>query len=121
MSSISMPPRSSSPDFKQQYSPASYVPSHGRVLSGKEEFINMTKQISKIFDMKMQPPLDMIHGVDKVVFHLMCDGKSKSGSGKEFHGEYMLTFHFDGEKIVRINEFVDTKYNSEWFGALRKD
>ncbi|KAJ7457247.1 hypothetical protein B0H11DRAFT_1925187 [Mycena galericulata] len=43
-----------SPDFKQQYFQAFYVPSHGRVQSGKEEFINQTKQISKIFIMKLR-------------------------------------------------------------------
>jgi hypothetical protein len=32
-----------------------------------------------------------------------------------------VTFHFDGEKIIKLNEFVDSKYSSAYFGALRAE
>jgi hypothetical protein len=30
----------------------------------------------------------------------------------------MITFHFDGEKIIKMNEFLDSKDTSEFFAAL---
>ena len=46
----------------------------------------------------------------------MSDGMSKSG--KKYNNEYMLTFHFAGEKIVYMKEFVDSKYSGSYFADL---
>ncbi|KAJ7457234.1 hypothetical protein B0H11DRAFT_2243497 [Mycena galericulata] len=91
-----------SPNLKHQYFPASISPSDGKDEGGKEYFIaRLQRSFEKTFDtMTLQPPLDVIHGIDAVVFHIKCEGVSKSG--KEYLNEFMFTFHFDGEKIIRL-------------------
>jgi len=44
-----------------------------------------------------------------------------SKSGKKYNNEYMFTFHFDGDKIIKLNEFMDSKYSSAFFTALRAE
>ena len=41
-------------------------------------------------------------------FQLVTDGKT--ASGKPYNNEYMFTFRFEGEKIVSVKEFMDSKY-----------
>ncbi|KAF7351955.1 hypothetical protein MVEN_01157600 [Mycena venus] len=110
-----------SPDFRHQYFPASISPPDGKEDRGKEEFIGVLKYNFEIVFEKVMllPPTDVIHGSDAVVFHLKSDGMSKSG--KKFNNEYMFTFHFEGEKIIKLNEFVDSKYSSAYFAALRAE
>ncbi|KAJ7708323.1 hypothetical protein B0H17DRAFT_1032204 [Mycena rosella] len=107
-----------SPEFKHQYLPASIIPPDGKEMRGKKDFIEILKSnLVGLFDkVTYGPPLDVIHGTDKVVFHLKSDGKSKSG--KDYNNEFMITFHFDGEQIIKLNEFVDSKYSSAFFRAL---
>ncbi|KAJ6555205.1 hypothetical protein DFH09DRAFT_1165778 [Mycena vulgaris] len=107
-----------SPEFKHQYFPGSIIPPDGKETRGSEEFIGVLKyNLENLLDkVTYQPPLDIIHGSDAVVFHLRSDGMSKSG--KKYDNEYMITFHFDGEKIIKLNEFVDSKYSSAFFTAL---
>lgn len=47
------------------------------------------------------------------VLQVKSDGISKSG--KKYNNEYMLTFHFAGEKIVSMKEFTDSKYSDSYF------
>ncbi|KAJ7474757.1 hypothetical protein FB451DRAFT_1246538 [Mycena latifolia] len=110
-----------SPEFKHQYFPASIIPPDGKEMRGKEDWIGVLKyNLLVVFDkVTYQPPLDVIHGADKVVFHFKADGMSKSG--KKYNNEYMVTFHFEGEKIIKLNEFVDSKYSSLFFTALRNE
>ncbi|KAJ6555218.1 hypothetical protein DFH09DRAFT_1493442 [Mycena vulgaris] len=117
-----------SPNFRHQYFPASIVPPDGKETRGKEEFIGVLKyNFLTVFEKvtgltirrQFQLPLDVIHGSDAVVFHLKSDGMSKSG--KKYNNEYMITFHFDGDKIIKANEFVDSKYSSAFFTALRAE
>ncbi|KAJ7133980.1 hypothetical protein C8R43DRAFT_1022124 [Mycena crocata] len=92
-----------SPEFKHQ---------------GKEEYVELMKSsIFKTFErLTFTAPLDVVHGSNKVAVHIRSDGTTKSG--KQYNNEYMFTFHFEGEKITRINEFVDSKYTAEFFTAL---
>ncbi|KAF8205878.1 hypothetical protein K438DRAFT_1817526 [Mycena galopus ATCC 62051] len=108
-----------SPDFRHQYFPATVAPLDGKDDRGKEDFIGVVKYNLETFFEKVTflPPLDVIHDSDAVVFHLKSDGISNSG--EKYNNEYMLTFKFYGEKIVKINEFVDSKYSSTYFAALR--
>lgn len=53
----------------------------------------------------------------ELIFQLKSDGISKSG--KKYNNEYMITFHFDGEKIVSMREFVDSEYSSAYFANLK--
>ncbi|KAF7351945.1 hypothetical protein MVEN_01156500 [Mycena venus] len=110
-----------SPDFRHQYLPASIIPLDGKEDRGKEEFIGILKHYFEIVFEKVTflPPTDVIHGSNAVVFHLKADGMSKSG--KKYNSEYMFTFHFDGEKIVKLNEFVDSKYSSAYFTTPRAE
>ncbi|KAJ7457246.1 hypothetical protein B0H11DRAFT_2286989 [Mycena galericulata] len=112
-----------SPDMKHQYFPASMsaLTSDGKDERGKQDVIaRLKRSYERTFDtMTFQPPLDVIHGVDAVVFHIKCEGVSKSG--KDYLNEFMFTFHFDGEKIIRLNEFADSKYSFEFFTALRAE
>ncbi|KAJ7457220.1 hypothetical protein B0H11DRAFT_2063407 [Mycena galericulata] len=110
-----------SPDFKHVYLPATIVPPDGKDDRGKEDLIGVLKyNLLNVFDgVTYLPPLDVIHGSDAVVFHLKSDGISKSG--KKYTNEYMITFHFKGEKIVKLNEFVDSKYSSAYFASLREE
>ncbi|KAJ7457248.1 hypothetical protein B0H11DRAFT_2286990 [Mycena galericulata] len=106
-----------SPDFKHQYFPATISRSEGMADRGKEEFIERLKHTVTVFDtMTFQPPMDVVHGVDAVVFHHKADGVTKSGL--KYNIEYMVTFHFAGEKIVKMNQFVDSKYYSEFLADL---
>ncbi|KAJ7035181.1 hypothetical protein C8F04DRAFT_1099341 [Mycena alexandri] len=108
-------------NFKHQYFPSTIVPPDGKETRGKEEFMGVLQQnFIHVFEkVTFGEPLDVIHGVNKVVFHLKSDGMSKSG--KKYNNEYMVTFHFDGEKMIRLNEFVDSKYSSAFFTALRAE
>ncbi|KAJ7143776.1 hypothetical protein C8R44DRAFT_864811 [Mycena epipterygia] len=110
-----------STDFKHQYLPASIISPDGKETRGKEEFLGILKyNLTTVFDkVTYPPPLDVIHGTDAVVFHLKSDGMTKSG--KNYNNEYMITFHFDGDKMIKLNEFVDSKYSSAFFTALRAE
>ncbi|KAJ6551837.1 hypothetical protein B0H19DRAFT_1264465 [Mycena capillaripes] len=110
-----------SPDFKHQYFPSTINPPDGKETRGKEEFIEVLRfNLLTVFDkVTYLTPLDVIHGSDAVVFHLKSDGISKSG--KKYNNEYMVTFHFVGDKIIKLNEFVDSKYSSAYFASLRED
>ncbi|KAJ7244385.1 hypothetical protein B0H12DRAFT_1129263 [Mycena haematopus] len=110
-----------SPDFKHQYLPATIVPPDGKDDRGRDEFVGVLKyNLENVFGkVTYLPPLDVIHGENAVVFHLKSDGISKSG--KKYNNEYMVTFHFEGEKIIRLKEFVDSKYSSAYFAALRAE
>ncbi|KAJ7080651.1 hypothetical protein B0H15DRAFT_483955 [Mycena belliarum] len=110
-----------SPECMHQYFPASINPPDGKEMRGKQDFIDVLKHnFEGIFEkVTFQPPLDVIHGFNKVVFHLRSDGISKSG--KKYNNEYMITFHFDGEKIIKVNEFMDSKYSSAFFTALTNE
>ncbi|KAJ7111128.1 hypothetical protein C8R43DRAFT_1139145 [Mycena crocata] len=111
-----------SPEFKHQYFPASIIPPDGKETRGKDEFLAVLKyNFLTVFEKVtfLAPPLDVIHGTDAVVFHLTSDGISKSG--KQYNNEYMITFHFNGEKIIKLKEFVDSKYSSAFFTALRAE
>ncbi|KAJ7056559.1 hypothetical protein C8F01DRAFT_1154116 [Mycena amicta] len=103
------------PTFTQQYFPATLTPPEGKDTRGKEEFIALMKHswIHVFEKMTLGEPLDVIHGFNKVTFHLKSDGLSKAG--KRYNNEYMFTFHFEGEKIVKLNEFVDSKYSAQFF------
>ncbi|KAJ7653094.1 hypothetical protein DFH06DRAFT_1330497 [Mycena polygramma] len=108
-------------DFKHQYMPSTINPPDGKEDRGPDELVAtlrfyMENMFNKI---TYGPPLDVIHGADKVVFHLKSAGSSKSG--KPYNNEYMITFHFVGEKIVRLNEFVDSKYSAAFFAGLRDE
>ncbi|KAJ7098197.1 hypothetical protein C8R43DRAFT_1048819 [Mycena crocata] len=108
-----------SPEFKHQYFPPSFQ--HGgenKNVRGKEEYVELMKSsIFKTFErLTFTAPLDVVHGSNKVAVHIRSDGTTKSG--KQYNNEYMFTFHFEGEKITRINEFVDSKYTAEFFTAL---
>ncbi|KAJ6551838.1 hypothetical protein B0H19DRAFT_1159125 [Mycena capillaripes] len=110
-----------SPDFKHQAFPSNLSPPDGKETRGKEEFIEFMKFILLTVFEKVTylTPLDVIHGSDAVVFHLKTDGISKSG--KKYNNEYMFTFHFFGDKIIKLNEFVDSKYTSAYFAALSEE
>ncbi|KAJ7635338.1 hypothetical protein FB45DRAFT_1026222 [Roridomyces roridus] len=62
------------------------------------------------------PPLDIVQGPDVVTLHLKGNGTMQK-TGKPYNNEYMLTFRFEGEKIVSVREFVDSKYTAENFPA----
>lgn len=82
------------PEFKHQYFPASMIPPGGKDTRGKEEFVDLLKYnwltvfakgptvsistMSHTFiyeSVQFQTPLDVIHGVDAVVFHVgVCRG-----------------------------------------------
>ncbi|KAJ7354387.1 hypothetical protein DFH08DRAFT_955781 [Mycena albidolilacea] len=106
-----------SPEFTHQILPSS-IPSHdGKETRGKEEFVGLVSTFSTNFEkLTLLPPIDVIHGKDAVVIHFKSDGVTKSGV--KFNNEYIATFHFDGEKIVRLKEFVDSKHTTEFLGAI---
>ncbi|KAF8218001.1 hypothetical protein K438DRAFT_1925265 [Mycena galopus ATCC 62051] len=109
------------PDFRHQYFPATIVPPDGKDDRTGDEFIGYLKyNFETVFDkVTYLPPLDVVQGSDAVVFHLKSDGISRSG--RKYNNEYMVTFKFHGEKIVKLNEFVDSKYSSAFFGAIRAE
>ncbi|KAJ6536814.1 hypothetical protein B0H19DRAFT_378090 [Mycena capillaripes] len=106
------------PDFAHEYFPASLPMPAGKAKRGKEETLELFKHAwLTVFDyITFLPPMDVIQGSDAVVFHVKSDGMSKSG--KKYTNEYMLTFHFDGEKIVYMKEFTDSKYSASYFAEL---
>ncbi|KAJ7723679.1 hypothetical protein B0H16DRAFT_1598241 [Mycena metata] len=104
------------PEFKHQCFPATVVVPDGRQTRSKEEYIEGILQggLTNYFKtFRFSEPMDVIHGSNKVAFHVKSVGVFKSGDSYE--NEYMLTFHFDGEKVVRLNEFVDSKYTAGFF------
>ncbi|KAJ7171138.1 hypothetical protein C8R46DRAFT_1087790 [Mycena filopes] len=109
------------PSFQHQYFPGTIVPPDGKETRGKEEFLGVLQHhLIHVFDkVTYGPPLDVVHGSNKVAFHLKSDGTSKSG--KKYNNEYMVTFHFEGEKMIKLNEFVDSKYSSAFFASLRAE
>ncbi|KAJ6629393.1 hypothetical protein B0H10DRAFT_1986960 [Mycena sp. CBHHK59/15] len=109
------------PHFTHQYFPGTINPPDGKERRGKEEFLGVLKyNLLSVFDkVTYAPPLDVIHGADAVVFHLKSDGMSKSG--KKFNNEYMITFHFEGEKMTSLREFVDSKYSALYFASLKEE
>ncbi|KAK7024889.1 hypothetical protein R3P38DRAFT_3532856 [Favolaschia claudopus] len=108
-----------SPDFKHEFLPASLPAPQGKAIRNKEETLVFFKHAwEAVFEyVKFLPPMDIVQGKDAIVFHVKADGMSKSG--KKYENEYMLTFHFDGEKIVKLREFADSKYAAEYFASLR--
>ncbi|KAJ7143769.1 hypothetical protein C8R44DRAFT_864804 [Mycena epipterygia] len=123
-----------SPEFKHEYFPASVIPPDGKETRTREEFMGVMKYhfltvfekptvrlslytsllISGLDDsVQFQTLLDVIHGTNAVVFHLKTDRVSKSG--KKYNNEYMITFHFDDDRII------DSKYSSAYFTALRAE
>ncbi|KAJ7035171.1 hypothetical protein C8F04DRAFT_1182581 [Mycena alexandri] len=119
------------PDFKHQYFPATIVPPGGKDTRGKAEFMHLFQH-------------SWIHVFEKITVgaHLIllnstvidnaavwgtigCDTRREqsriphgmSKSGKKYNNEYMLTFHFEGEKITKMNEFVDSAYSAAFFTA----
>ncbi|KAJ7763120.1 hypothetical protein DFH07DRAFT_770849 [Mycena maculata] len=110
-----------SPNFEHRYFPGTIVPPDGKEYRGKEEYVEVLKHnFLNVFDkVTYGPPLAAVHGVDAVVFHLKSDGASKSG--RKYDNEYMITFRFEGELIVALDEFVDSKYSKDYFAALRAE
>ncbi|KAJ7111130.1 hypothetical protein C8R43DRAFT_159792 [Mycena crocata] len=108
-----------SSEFEHQYFPTSMPPPQGKDTRGKAEFIDLLKVnwLQAFEKITFDAPLDVIHGLNSVVFHVKSNGLTKSG--KRYNNEYMFTFHFDGEKIIKMNEFVDSKYSVEFFTALQ--
>ncbi|KAJ6494066.1 hypothetical protein C8R47DRAFT_1118240 [Mycena vitilis] len=107
--------------FKHQYLPSTINPPDGKDERGPDEFIAAVKfYMDNLFNkITYGPPLDVIQGADKVVFHMKSAGSSKSG--KPYNNEYMITFHFVGDRIARLNEFVDSKYSATFFAGLRDE
>ncbi|KAJ7171137.1 hypothetical protein C8R46DRAFT_1349230 [Mycena filopes] len=107
------------PTFKQQYFPASAIPPEDKDMRGKEEFLTLLKyNWAHVFEkVTFGEPLDVIHGHNKVALHFKSNALSKSG--KKYDNEYMVTFHFDGEKIVKMNEFVDAVKSNAFVTALK--
>ncbi|KAJ7855217.1 hypothetical protein B0H13DRAFT_2578093 [Mycena leptocephala] len=106
------------PDFTHEYFPASLSLPGGKAKRGKEEMLELFRHAwLTVFEyITFLEPIDVIQGSDAVVFHVMSDGMSKSG--KKYNNEYMLTFHFAGEKIVCMKEFADSKYSDSYFADL---
>ncbi|KAJ7872448.1 hypothetical protein B0H14DRAFT_2721720 [Mycena olivaceomarginata] len=107
-------------DLTSHYlSPSSISPPDGKEWRGKEDYIVAVKSFfpEVVEQFKFLTPLDVIHGSNTVVFHVKSDGIVKK-SGNRYNNEYMLTFNFDGEKIVKMNEFMDSKYFSPFLVAL---
>ncbi|KAK7024845.1 hypothetical protein R3P38DRAFT_2951431 [Favolaschia claudopus] len=106
------------PDFKHEFCPASLPAPGGKTIRNKEETLEFFKHAwEAVFEyIKFLPPMDIIQGNDAVVLHVKSDGMSKSGL--KYDNEYMLTFRFDGEKIVGLKEFADSKYVTDYFAAL---
>ncbi|KAJ7879312.1 hypothetical protein B0H14DRAFT_3435195 [Mycena olivaceomarginata] len=106
-------------DFTHEYFPASLTLPAGKAKRGKEDMLELFKFAWKtVFDsiIVFLPPMDVIQGSDAVVFHVKSDGISKSG--KKYNNEYMLTFHFAGEKIVSMKKFTDSKCSDSYFAEL---
>ncbi|KAJ7721106.1 hypothetical protein B0H16DRAFT_1738434 [Mycena metata] len=105
------------PEFQHQYFPASIAPPGGKYTRGKAEFLQLFQHswIHVFEKITFGEPLDVIRGANKVAFHVKSDGVTKTG--KKYNNEYMLTFHFEGEKITKMNEFVDSAYSTAFFGT----
>ncbi|KAJ7891978.1 hypothetical protein B0H13DRAFT_2529508 [Mycena leptocephala] len=89
------------PDFTHKYFPVSLSLPGGKAKRGKEEMLELFKHAwLMVFE----------------YISVMSDGLSKSG--KKYNNEYMLTFHFAGEKIVYMKEFADSKYSDSYFADL---
>ncbi|KAJ7080650.1 hypothetical protein B0H15DRAFT_953513 [Mycena belliarum] len=110
-----------SPECKHQYFPASVSPPDGKEMRGKQDFIDIAKYNFEVLFEKFNfhAPLDVVHGSDKVVFHLKLDTSLKSGT--KYNTEFIITLHFDGEKIIKIREFVDSKGSSDFITALMSE
>ncbi|KAJ7354389.1 hypothetical protein DFH08DRAFT_1077114 [Mycena albidolilacea] len=107
-----------SPDFKHEVLPAGTIPStDGKEGRGKEEFLGLVRYIFMVFEnITLLPPIDVIQGKDAAVLHFKSDGTSKSGV--KYNNEYITIVRFDGEKIVGLKEFVDSKHTTEFFAAV---
>ncbi|KAJ7635414.1 hypothetical protein FB45DRAFT_484618 [Roridomyces roridus] len=98
--------------------PGSFPFPGGQAKRNKEELLGMLRGPQSMFQrFKFLPPLDVIQGVDVIVFHVKSDHISKQG--KAFYGEYMLTFRFVGDQIVGIREFCDSQYVTSFFADTR--
>ncbi|KAJ7062047.1 hypothetical protein C8F01DRAFT_123283 [Mycena amicta] len=110
------------PDFQHKYRPQSIIPPDGKETRGADAFVGVLKyNLLEVFEYIQWSVLEETHGVDRVVFHMTSVGKSKTG--KEYNNEYMITFKFSpgAEQIVWLDEFVDSKYSSAFFAALRAE
>ncbi|KAK7024886.1 hypothetical protein R3P38DRAFT_3532851 [Favolaschia claudopus] len=107
-----------SPDFVLEYHPATMPMPDGKATRNKAETVPFFKEAwNERFEyIKFASPIDTIQGKDAVVFHVKSYGMHKSG--KKYDNEYMFTFKFSGEKIVRMKEFADSKYTTEYFASL---
>ncbi|KAK7029990.1 SnoaL-like domain-containing protein [Favolaschia claudopus] len=106
------------PDFKLEFFPASVLPPGGKPTLNREETVEFFKRVTdEVFEyIGFLPPLHTITGPDAVVIHVESDGKSRK-SGKIYNNQYMYTFQFCGDKIVRLRQFVDSKYYADFFGT----
>ncbi|KAJ7616092.1 hypothetical protein FB45DRAFT_873366 [Roridomyces roridus] len=112
-------------NLKHEYFPATFAPADGQAKRDKEGLLRLIKDDCQrdlngqpvVIDwtLEFSPPLDIIQGVDAVVFYVKGTGMSKWG--KPYNNEYIFTFRFEAEKICGIREFVDSKYAAEYFAG----
>jgi len=97
-----------SESFTHRFLPAS-LNGLGIPSRNKRQFFDLLKDLEATFQrFNFQPPQEIIQSQDKVVLHLVSDGKTTSG--KTYNNEYVFTFQFEGDKIVSVKEFLDSKY-----------
>ncbi|KAK7027709.1 hypothetical protein R3P38DRAFT_949007 [Favolaschia claudopus] len=105
------------PNFMLEFFPESLSPPGGKhALNGKETVKFFKRATDDVFEYIVYlPPLYTFQGPDAVVIHVKSEGMTKSQ--RKYENEYMYTFQFSGEKIVKLGQFVDSKYYAEFFGA----
>jgi len=98
-------------NFTHRFLPASTgglgmaVRDKGQVL----EFINDLPNFIQKFN--FQTPEEVITAKDVVIFHTRSNGRTVSG--RPWTNEYIYIFHFEGDKISSIKEFLDSKFTTE--------
>jgi len=97
------------PDFTHRFLPAT-LQGFGKPTRDKEEFIQHVKNLEPVFEkLNYLPPLDIVESNDAVVLHMVTDGKTRSG--KPYNNEYIFTFRFNADGVIRsVQEFMDTHY-----------
>ncbi|KAJ7635352.1 hypothetical protein FB45DRAFT_911326 [Roridomyces roridus] len=104
------------PNFTHELFPSTTAGSQTK--RSKDDFLGSVQYFwaNVLERLKFLSPFDIVQAPDVVVLHVKADGMTKWG--KPYTNEYMMTFRFEGGKIISIREFVDSLFSADLMASV---